>query len=367
VALSLQPDPWAALGGTLVGQTRLAPQWLADVSAKSVGGALYPPVHGFLMAPLGLFAEPRTAYRVWQWVLMVLTVIAAWGLWELGQRQWCFGGVWLVILLYPGLRASWELGQNPALTLAIVTWSAVLRQKGWSVAGGLLCGWLAFKPSWWLAFALLPVFLRDWRFFWAMVGSSVVLCLATVPVVGVQTWFDWLAVGREANDVYRVNRNWLSLSRDLFGLPARLLLDFSQPEPERFHPAVLPVGWAAWGIIFAVSWRTIPRMMDHTIALALAWLSVYLLCYRFIYYDAVLSVGPLVLLASRPRSRLSRPLCGVLVALILVEGLLTRSRWLASIDESLPLDTILLLMTWLGLMLAAPVLGHKWLCSRDSS
>src|SRR5205823_6328402 len=97
-------------------------------------------------------------------------------------------------------------------------------------AGGVVWGLFAFKPVWGLAFFLVPLLSGRWRMCLAMVGTGAALGLLTLPVVGVQTWFDWLQVGREAAGVYNVNENWIHLSRDLQGIPRRLLLDFNLPE-----------------------------------------------------------------------------------------------------------------------------------------
>ena len=59
-----------------------------------------------------------------------------------------------------------------------------------------------------------------------MAATGAGLVLLTLPVVGVQAWFDWLHVGSMAADTYATDRNWIFLSRDLFGIPRRMLLDF---------------------------------------------------------------------------------------------------------------------------------------------
>src|SRR5207253_2803043 len=79
-----------------------------------------------------------------------------------------------------------------------------LAVRGRNVAGGMVWGLLAFKPVWAAAFFLVPLLTRRWRFALAMLGTGAALGLATLPFVGLQTWFDWLAVGREATGLYNV-------------------------------------------------------------------------------------------------------------------------------------------------------------------
>jgi hypothetical protein len=139
-----------------------------------------------------------------------------------------------------------------------------------------------------------------------MVLTGGALAAATLPVVGLRTWFDWLTVGREASQLYNYNRNWINLSRDLHGIPRRILLDFNRPEAERDTPLTRALAWTLWGTVFAttavVSLRWGDRKRETGIGAAFLVFGAYQTCYRFMYYDALLSaVGFAVLLAEPAR------------------------------------------------------------------
>ena len=119
----------------------------------------------------------------------------------------------------------------------IAIWGWALASRGYNTAGGVVWGLFAFKPVWALAFCIVPLLTRRWRFCAAMVVTGVALCAATLPFVGLQTWFDWLSVGKEAAALYNVNQNWINLSRDLQGIPRRILHDFNARRGRTRHPA----------------------------------------------------------------------------------------------------------------------------------
>src|SRR5581483_2105983 len=138
----------------------------------------------------------------------------------------------------------------PTISLAVLALGWALAVRGRDTAGGLVWGLLAFKPVWGAAFVLAPLLMRRWRFCLAMALTGAALCLATLPFVGVQAWFDWLAVGKEAAALYNVNEKWINLSRDLQGLPRRALHDFSLPEARRDTALAAALAWGLWGVVF---------------------------------------------------------------------------------------------------------------------
>ena len=183
-----------------------------------------------------------------------------------------------------------------------------MRSAGRDGAGGVLWGLLAFKPTWAAAFLIVPLFTRRWRFLLAMTATGAGCVLATLPVVGVRPWLDWLQVGKEAAALYDVNRNWNVLSRDLQGIPRRLLLDFDKPEKDRGSPAARRIGWCLWCTVFAATAAVALTRVDRRRAVGVGagflFLGAYLGCYRFMYYDALLSAaGAGVLFASWDRFR----------------------------------------------------------------
>ncbi len=270
-----------------------------------IGGPLYPPIHAILYSPLGMIDRPQRAYYLFQFLTVGLTVLAGLGVSKLTRGRVWWPAATLVILLYPGYRSGLDLAQNQVLTLNILVWGWVLATRGRDGLGGMVWGLLAFKPVWAAAFFLAPLLMGRWRFCLVMVLTGVVLGLATFPVVGVQAWFDWLAVGREATATYAVNENWIGLSRDLSGIPRRMLTDFAVPESRRASRVTDAAGWALWAAVFVSTvavylWRG-DRRYRTGLGAGFLFLGAYLCCYRFMYYDVLLSVLPFAVLLAEPR------------------------------------------------------------------
>src|SRR5207244_4209913 len=83
---------------------------------------------------------------------------------------------------------------------------------------------------WLLSFLLVPVLTQRWRVALAMIGAAAALVLATLPFVGVHSWFDWLHIGSAAADTYDIDTNWIWKSRDLYSIARRWMLNFDAAE-----------------------------------------------------------------------------------------------------------------------------------------
>ncbi|OWK40613.1 hypothetical protein FRUB_05532 [Fimbriiglobus ruber] len=306
---ALCPNPLATAALVVAARDQITPEVVAAVDRPAVGGPLYPPIHGFLYAPLGLFDRPQEAYFAFQLLSLGLTFVAGLGV-NVLSRGWIWWPVaTTVILLFPGYRCGLDLGQNQIVTLTILIWGWVLAARGRSGWGGVVWGLLAFKPVWALAFFLAPLLMRRWRFCATMAATGIVLGAATLPFVGLQTWFEWLDVGKEASETYRVNENWIKLSRDLGGLIRRAAVDFSVPEANRGDKKIDAAAWGMWAVVFATTvgvylWRGRQRA-PVGFAAGFLFLGAYLCCYRFMYYDIILALLPMAVLFADPR-RFSR-------------------------------------------------------------
>ncbi len=297
---------------------------------KNLGGPLYPPVHALFYAPLGLISNAQMAYHLFQ----LFSIVCVFGC-GLAVHALSRGRIWwpvatTLLLLMPGMRPGIDLGQNHAVTLFIVL-------SGWAVAarssqfgGGMVWGLLAFKPVWGLAFILAPLLMRKWKFVGGTASSGILICLATLPLVGLQGWLDWWTVGRSAADLYNVDENWINLSRDVSGIPKRLYLDFSKPRAEVGDPAVnqlsnllllslgvitllvgtfggdtLPRAWSAIrhrGFGAAAGEFFSGRTTSYVgLRAGFLLLGGWLCCYRFMYYDSVLIAVGLVALLAHPK------------------------------------------------------------------
>ena len=335
----------------VVAREVITPNVREEVEAAAVGGPLYPPVHAFLYAPLALL-RPLPAYHVFQVIAVAMIFVAG-----LGVKVITRGRIWwsvatLALLLYSGTRAGLDLGQNPAITLAIAIWGWALASRGYNSAGGMVWGLFAFKPVWALAFSIVPLLTRRWRFCAAMIGTGVSLCALTLPFVGFQTWLDWLSVGKEAASVYNVNQNWIHLSRDLQSIPRRMLHDFTVAEAHRDTMLARTLAWSLWSAVFVLTVGVYLRFADHRratgIGMAFLFFGAWLTCYRFMYYDALVSaLGCAVLFAKPERFLRTR--------------LLTLSPSTAPpIDRTRPLEPKLhppapLAARWLGYTCSLPV------------
>ena len=225
------------------------------MNRKPLGGPLYPPIHAFLYAPLAVGNSPQAGYLAFQWVSLAAVFLAGLGVSVLSR-----GRVWWPVatagfLLYPGCLAGLELGQNAILTLAIVVWGWALASRGRDGWGGVglgparvqagVGGGVLRRPALSGPVAVLRGDAArprpDWR-------------RRRCPFVGVQGWLDWLAVGQEGSALYLVNRNWIELSRDLFGLPRRVLIDFTRARrPSAAVRFAAAIGWSLWGAVFVAT------------------------------------------------------------------------------------------------------------------
>src|SRR5262249_43993026 len=157
----------------------------------AIGGALYPPIHALLYAPIGLFPRAGDAMPVFQVFAVACAYLAGLGTSLLSRGRIWWSVASLVVLLYPGCRAGLDLGPNPTITLAILTLGWALAVRGRDTAGGVVWGLLAFKPVWAAAFFLVPLLQRRRRFCLAMGLTGAALAAATLPFVGAQAWLDW--------------------------------------------------------------------------------------------------------------------------------------------------------------------------------
>jgi hypothetical protein len=278
---------------------------LALVAQKQIGGALYPPINAFIMAPVAML-KPATGYHLVQAISIALGLLTA-----LGVRVITRGRIWwpvaiTAIVLYPGFSSGLNLAQNHILSVTFLIWGWALLTLDRPVCGGIFWGLLAFKPVWAATFFLVPLVTRRWRFCAAMLLTGGSIVLLTLPWVGVQTWFDWLHVGGDATRVYENDYNWIFLSRDLLGIPRRWLLDFHAPYYERNNWPATFLGWTLLALVLLstlfVAWRrnSSVRALSGD-APAFLFLGAWLCCFHFMFYDVLLTSLPVFLLLAEPR------------------------------------------------------------------
>ena len=287
-------NPWGHLAGGAAGPALVTPEVAEAVAKPAVGGPLYPPVQAVLFAPLAML-PCQSAYHLAQ-VLGVLAALGAGGCVAAasGGRVW-----WPVAasaaLGFTGCRSGLDLAQNQCLTVLVLSAGWLAHCRGRPVLAGVLWGCLAFKPVWAVAFLLVPLTLRSWRFLAAMVATGAAYALITLPVVGVRPWLEWLEVGREASATYLTSGNWIALSRDAGGLWSRALINADEPDPARQWLAGLLAKLTVAGIALVTlvlgAWKTRPNQAQGR-AVGFVLLGAYLSCFRFMYYDAFVAFLP---------------------------------------------------------------------------
>ena len=281
---------------------------------EGIGGPLYPPIQAFLMLPFATGDHPQAAYFVMQYLQMLLCFVAALGVSRLSQGRFWWPMAAAFILIYPGCRGTIDLGQNSALSLALLIWGWVWLSRGRPITSGVIWGCLAYKPVWALSFLILLLVIRQWRMAMIMAVTGAAIALATVPFVGVQAWRDWLTVGQLAATIYNVDVNWVPLSRDLLGIPRRVLIDFSIVERlERENPLALAASWALWAFVMEITLRVYFVRKRGPVPFtgplpAMLILAAWMCSFHFMYYDSLISAfGFCVLLADpKPWFRMRR-------------------------------------------------------------
>jgi hypothetical protein len=309
---SLNDNPFAATSLQHLAREQLTPEVQDELARPVIGGPLYPPTHPLLYYPLGAVPDPQLAYRIIQGIMLLCCLGCGWCVRVISRGRIWWPIATTIVLMYPGMRAGIDLGQNNALTVLIVLAGWALAARGYAVAGGSVWGLLAFKPVWGLAFILVPLVMRRWRFVFGTAVAGLSFVLLTLPLVGVQSWLDWWFVGREAAALYNVDQNWINLSRDISGLPKRFLVDFTIESDKRNTPLVSTVSSACLllavvGTAVVYLWRGNPRRMTGLSAAFLLF-GAYLCCYRFMYYDSVLSLLGFVAYFADPREAFRTPI-----------------------------------------------------------
>lgn len=276
-----------------------------------IGIPTYPPVQALLYAPLGALSPSRA-----QWVVVQISLLAV-VLTGLCVRRMTAGAiscsaVVLAILLLPAFLFTVGLGQNSAVSLAIVAGGWSLLGTGRGFWAGALWGLLVYKPPWLLAVAWVPAVVARPRAYVGLALTSAVLITATLPFCGVESWIAWVELGERIESGYGSLPKWIWYRRDLTGLVRHTVSD---------DHAVLLGGIGIAGIVLVTTWtwRRGSGQFQTAGARAAAVVSaVVLTCPRFMFYDITLAALPSFLALSdwKQLGRLSRAcLVGMLAAI----------------------------------------------------
>jgi hypothetical protein len=308
---------------------------------EGIGGPTYPPTLAVLFAPLGLLPPHAAQWCVVQFSLL-LVLLAARQVQRFTAGRMSWEAAALATLAMPSFFLAMGVGQNSAMSLAILAsgWSLLVRER--PLAAGAVWGLFALKPTWGIALAWIPAVVGRPRAYLGMAASAGALCLMTLPVCGVQSWLDWLAVAKETEHLYETLPRWTALSRDLPGLFRRM----------GQGTLVELAGWASVAAAVAVSGRVwwMSRATQRITAVgpraAMMLAATLLACPRFMFYDMTLAVVPF-LAAFSGWSELSR---GSRRALVSIATLLWGGPAISYLQWQMlgpPLDTFALIGLWL--------------------
>ncbi|HQR05420.1 MAG TPA: glycosyltransferase family 87 protein [Gemmatales bacterium] len=195
-----------------------------DLYERGIGGALYPPTASILFSFLAQF-RPAVAHAVAVFAYLLMCYGSGWMISRITRQRLQWGEATLLVLFFPNNFMGLMLGQNQALTLFILTAGWYCKHRGLPFVAGLVWGLFAYKPVFAVAMLLVPLALRSPRWFLGMALSGLLCVVGTLPYFGIEPWKRWFQVGRHAEQLYQVDRNWIWMSRDVVGLPRRMMWD----------------------------------------------------------------------------------------------------------------------------------------------
>lgn len=144
----------------------------------------YPPPALFLAAPFGRM-EYVPALIAWTLAGLVALAPALFAFLDRPLDRW-------LVLLCPAVTVNIGLGQNGALTAALLLGGLALmrRRPGWA---GMLFGLLAFKPQIGLLLPIAVIAERRWRTFAVAAATAVAVYALSALVFGIDSWAAFIA------------------------------------------------------------------------------------------------------------------------------------------------------------------------------
>jgi hypothetical protein len=224
------------------------------------------------------------------------------------------------LVFFPVFPYVLTLGQNSALTIALMAlgWNSLAQRR--DAEAGVYWGLLVYKPHWLVAVAWLPLVYRRPRALVWMAVTVAAMCAVATLWLGPESWSKWLHQARLLSDFYRdphFQAETLYKAGDLRAATNRYL-----PEPLGDL-----VGWAALATVWVVTiicyvvgrWRRGERDVEPPAdrgAPALLFASGLIVPYMF-YYDEMVFLVPLLVLWYH-WAGMSRPQLAALLALTVI-------------------------------------------------
>lgn len=166
---------------------------------------VYPPLFLVMVLPFGLMPF---------WLSLVLFLAGTFLLLNLAlrpylprsdQRRICLAS----LALSPASAFTVAVGQNAFLTTTLLVGGFGLLRRA-PVLGGAMLGILAFKPQLWLMVPVALVAARQWKALVSALAAAALLAVASVLLLGVAPWQEWLALLLRPNPQYE---HWLKVGR----------------------------------------------------------------------------------------------------------------------------------------------------------
>ena len=331
---------------------------------EGIGGPTYPPTFAVVFAPLGRLSPAAAQWAIVQ-ISVLLVIVSARTLSRLTAGRISAEAATLATLCLPSFFLAVGVGQNSAISLAVFVIGFALLAERRDFAAGLVWGLFAIKPTWGLAIAWIPVVTLRPRAYLGMATSASALVVLTIPICGIHSWFDWLAVAGQTERYYQMLPRWTALSRDLPGLLRRI----------EHGSWVEFAGWVVVGLVIVATARTWwwrrqtseSSTSEMTGPRAVALLAAAVLsCPRFMFYDMTLAVVPF-LVALAGWSEMRRGARWVVASLCGLMWVGTGFSYVSSAMLGIPLDTLALLLLWLWSVTEAHRGTSTWGTSAQNS
>lgn len=141
-------------------------------------------------------------YLAWAAGFQILLVALHLGTWPWLRRSGMEGGglFWALWLSLPVFHYNLSIGQNGGISLWILAGSALLLQRGFPVAAGLVAACLAYKPQLAPPLALFMILAGQWRFAIAAAAGSAAWAALSVAWMGWDLHQQWLETLRAMSD-----------------------------------------------------------------------------------------------------------------------------------------------------------------------
>lgn len=166
---------------------------------------VYPPLFLVMVLPLGLMPFWLSLVLFLGGTFLLLNLALRPYLPRSDQRRICLAS----LTLAPTSAFTVAVGQNAFLTTALLVGGFGLVRRAPLLAGAML-GVLAFKPQLWLMVPVGLVAAGQWRALASAAAAAALLMAASVLVLGLAPWQEWLALLLRPNLQYE---HWLKVGR----------------------------------------------------------------------------------------------------------------------------------------------------------